>query len=185
MNEAAVIGDYRDIESQEGTLRLSIQLPIGEIMEHWSRCGLLANFGASYLAVGCATRKNIANSLSFIINELLENAAKYSQPKEGRISIALLEKDSAITIEIQNSILPSQIEGLDELARRMIDQDYVNTRYIEMMIANASAKSPTKSGIGLLTIVSYFKADMSFRIAGTEGGGSLFSVQVNIDAEEL
>jgi len=188
MKEAMTIGDYRDVSSDPKAIRLSVRLPIGEIMDHWSRCGLLANFGASYLAVGCQTQKNIANSLSFILNELLENAAKYSNPKDGEIEIALLERDSTITIDIRNAIRDDQIPKLKELALKMIDQDYVNAKYIEVMMANASSRSQVKSGIGLLTIVSYFKSILSFRIAADGSGGSgvnLISVQVRIDAEEL
>jgi len=185
MSTETTIGNYLDIREDKKALTLSFALPAMEVMNFWSRCGLIANFGSSYMAVACPSQKNIANSLSFILNELLENAVKYTRPKESILEFALLKQGDFITIDISNPISPDQIPALTEMAKHLIDVDYVNGAYIDLL--TMSGKTSDKSGIGLLTIINYYQASLSFRIGGLakKPGCNMYSIQAKINIEEL
>ncbi len=185
MSSETTIGNYLDICNDKKALTLSFALPAMEVMSFWSRCGLIANFGSSYMAVACPSQKNIANSLSFILNELLENAVKYTRPKESILEFALLKQGDFITIDISNPVSDDQIPALLEMAKHLIDVDYVNDAYIDLL--TMSGKTSDKSGIGLLTIINYYQASLSFRIGGPAENPSKkrYSIQAKINIEEL
>ncbi|OHD22220.1 MAG: hypothetical protein A2Y38_18315 [Spirochaetes bacterium GWB1_59_5] len=181
----AIIGNYLDISDDKRALTLSFALPAIEVMNFWSRCGLIANFGSSYMAVACPSQKNIANSLSFILNELLENAVKYARPKESILEFALLKQGDFITIDITNPVFAEQVPPLIEMAKHLIDVDYVNGAYIDLL--TMSGKASDKSGIGLLTIINYYQASLSFRIgaAARNNHQQMYCIQAKINIEEL
>jgi hypothetical protein len=180
-----IIGDYVDIFADKRVINLSFSLPVMEVMNFWSRCGLIANFGAAYMSVAHPSKNNIANSLSFILNELIENAVKYAEPRESVIELSILERGSIVIIEIANPVARDQLDSLVEMGRNLTDTEYVNTKYIDLL--TASGKSCGKSGIGLLTIINYYQAILSFRIGGDTGGADAirYSVQAKINLEEL
>ncbi len=179
------MGNYTDIQLDRRSVNLSFSLPALEVMSFWCRCGLIANFGASYMAVAHPSKKNIANSLSFILNELLENAVKYAQPQDSLIDLSLLHKEDCIIIDISNPIAQEKLDPLEKMARNLVDADYVNEKYIDLLIA--TGKSNDKSGIGLLTIINYYQAVLSFRISDSLTGDDFckFTIQAKMNIEEL
>lgn len=185
MISARNIGKYLDINLDKKALKLSFSLPTLEVINFWSRCGLIANFGSSYLVVAHSSEKNIANSLSFIMNELLENAVKYAVPRDSILELSLLQKDGYIVIDIGNPIHSDRVESLIEMAQNLIDPDYVNAKYIDILTMNV--KKGEKSGIGLLTIVNFYQASLSFRIGTPPGDNQCpkFYIQAKINIEEL
>ncbi len=185
MLKEQVIGNNIDIQEDRRAINLSFSLPAMEVMSFWSRCGLIANFGASYMAVAHPSKKNIANSLSFILNELLENAVKYAYPRDSIIELVLLHHEDYILIDISNPINQDQVKSLSGMANNLIDLDWVNDTYIDLL--TASGKSTEKSGIGLLTIINYYQADLSFRIGVPAGEGETpqFTIQAKMNIEEL
>jgi hypothetical protein len=185
MPSDVIIGDYVDIFEDKRVINLSFSLPVMEVMNFWSRCGLIANFGAAYMSVAHPSKNNIANSLSFILNELIENAVKYAEPRESIIELSILERGTTVVIEIANPVVKDQLGLLTEMAKNLTDREYVNAKYIDLL--TASGKSSGKSGIGLLTIINYYQASLSFRIssAAEDGSTAKYSVQTKINLEEL
>lgn len=179
------IGNYSDINNTNETVKLYLSLPSEEVDVYWSRCGLISNFSSSYIALACSTAKNITNSLSFIINELLENAVKYSFDKNKKIEVCLLQNRDTITVEVSNYISSSQTEKMTKKAKELIDVDYVNSRYLDIMTSNAKGES--RSGIGMLTIINYYNVAMSFNFSSTDETNSVYklSIQVRINIKEL
>jgi hypothetical protein len=169
---------------EDRAIKLSFSTPALEIVNCWNRCGLISNFGSSYMAVDFPSKKNIANSLSFILNELIENAVKYSEPQDCVLRFCLMQEKDRICMSVTNPISQDKVPGLIEMARHLTDRDWVNSTYIELL--TASGKSAEKSGIGLLTIINYYQAKLSFRI-GCPGPGqeTQFSIQAEMDVEEL
>ena len=185
MKKEFTIGDYLNVDDSDETVRLFIELPSQEIEHFWSRCGLISNFSSLYLALACSTDKNITNSLSFIINELLENSVKYSVNKNKQIDLCLLQNQTTITLEVSNYISQEQCDRMSETATNLIDTDFINSRYLDMITTNSKVSS--KSGIGLLTIINYYNVSLSFKFIETDSVEHIhkLSVQVRISIKEL
>lgn len=185
MTGERIVGDYRDLSTNRRAIKLAFSLPVMEVMNFWSRCGLIANFGASYMAVANPSKKNIANSLSFILNELIENAVKYASPRHSLIELSLLQEGHYFIIDVSNPVSEEQVGPLIGMAEHLIDSEYVNETYIDML--TSSGKSAEKSGIGLLTVINYYNTALSFRIVHANSGGTegFYEIQARINLEEL
>lgn len=184
MPKEMIFGSYVNVFEDKQSLNLTFSLSAMEVVNFWSRCGLIANFCASYMAVAMPSEKNIMNSLSFVLNELLENALKYARPRSSTIDFAILQKPDCVIIEIANEISEEQVAPLLDMAKNLIDNDYVNAKYIDLLTANV--KSGDKSGIGLLTVINYYQAALSFKIGSpSEYGQNRYSIQAKVNLEEL
>lgn len=185
MDKNILYGDYVFLEDFKETSRLFIRMPTEEIVHFWSRCGLIANFSSSYIALGCKTERNITNSLSFILNELLENSVKYSYAENELIEVNLLQKSGKIIMEVSNFITKDQFEKMSVEADEIINIKDISAKYIEKITSNA--KNMNKSGLGLLSLINYYNVKISFRFIETDEIKHIYklSVQIQANIEEL
>lgn len=185
MKKEFTIGEYRNIDEYKDKIKLYINIPHAEVKDYWNRCGLTSNFIASYIALSYSDEKNITNSLSFIINELLENSIKYSSESDKGVEICFLQKDETVIIEISNDICKEQMKKMKCIAENIVNGDCVNDKYLDIISANA--KLSNGSGVGLLTIISYYNVVVGFKFIAVDEFNEAFrlSVQVRINVEEL
>lgn len=151
---------------------------------YWQRCGLTADFGASFAAFCFPEIKKTQNSLSFILNELVENAVKYSSELVKRIKITLFEKDGSLFFEVENylseeqqALLEKDIEALE------------NCKDIEEFYSQAMERSMTgnSSHLGLVTILNDYKVGISFSFRSSKKDPSfrIVKIQVRINPEDI
>jgi len=164
---------------------LHVNVKAGEMHREWTKCGLISNFIASYVTLSCHSEKSILNSLSVILNELIENAVKYYfTNSDDTINILVSRKGDDVFLKVKNRTNAANYEILQEAARDLIDPDKANDKYFEKL--RNIVPNQNSSGIGLLMIISFFKVQMSFQLQNIEGT-ELYdaSVQVKIDIKEL
>lgn len=116
-----------------------------------------------------------------MINELIENAAKFCADKTEALTIAVRHHGDVIQIETQNRTDPVRAErlriALDELAGG--DLEAVFARRIEHQA------EPGASGLGLLILVKDYGAQMCARLIKTATGDKHVQVQVTLAVEEV
>ena len=164
---------------------LHVNVKAGEMHRAWTKCGLISNFIASYVTLSCPSEKSILNSLSVILNELIENAVKYYfTNNDDTINILVSRKDDNVYLKVKNRTNTANYMILQEAARVLIDQEKSNEKYFEKLIH--IVPNQNTSGIGLLMIISFFKVQMSFQLQSIDGTELCdVSVQVKIDMKEL
>lgn len=177
------IGDYRQSFVDESSL-LDISICPQDVHNYWNRCGLISNFSSYYISMAFPQHKSIVNSLSMILNELLENAVKYSVYDREPINMAVRIVDGEIIVEASNSINKEEYDRIESLVSELTDNEIVNQKYFEMLKDNAL--SHHKSGIGLFTIINYFNVHLSFKIAAHSSDELMtLTIQVKIDIDNL
>ena len=178
----AVVGTYKDNSSPLRTLiRLSL-FPRDMAMQ-WKRCGLTADFVAGFFSYRYPRCRRSQNSLSTILNEMVENAVKFSSPDDSPIEIALFDVDHEIVLQVDNWADQEQATRFLEQARALFDAVDIEACYIETI--RRSAEDPGSSGIGLLTLIHDFQVALGVRL--TPGGSATFShisIQVRLNPEE-
>ena len=110
MADKIIVGDFDGFFRQ---LRKKLELNIQpmDVIEFWPRCNMISNFTAHYLVTDFPEKNSIYNSLSVILNELIENAVKFTEKKEIPISISLQEDKNNIFIETINYIGRDQLKS--------------------------------------------------------------------------
>ncbi len=141
--------------------------------ERWRTNSISANFMADYvthlfpdgqwpllLSYGLA---DLHGAVNYIVNELLENAMKFSAPDSTLpVTISLEIYPEQLIVRVQNAINPGTAERL----QKVIDQLLLNSPqelYLQKLEANAVEDCPS-SGLGYLTILNDYQAHLGWKI---------------------
>ncbi|MFB2934716.1 ATP-binding protein [Aerosakkonemataceae cyanobacterium BLCC-F154] len=137
----------------------------------WEHNGISADFLGDYFAAffpGNASsenkinRKNTVKSIvSFIANELLENAVKYSDRSANLpITITLYLYEQELIFQVTNYSQQTTVEKYQNFIRELLnsDPDELYTRQLEK-----TAMGTGESNIGLLTIVNDYSARLGWK----------------------
>lgn len=186
-----VFGDFiEDLPiSQEGlTIAFSpISLPL---KQRWQTNGLSADFMADYFAVffpgnnPSATESDkveVKSAVSFIANELIENAMKFNDERSlYPISITLRMHTDRLVFQATNSVNPQNLDSFQNYVRQLTTSD-PNELYVQLMEADDSEETGS-SGLGFLTMMTDYLAKLGwkFETVNTEPETILVTTMVQL-----
>ncbi|NPV02051.1 MAG: hypothetical protein HPY53_11785 [Brevinematales bacterium] len=178
-------GNYIDFQHiLEIKSKVNIAISPSDLGGFWSRCGITADFGASFLSLKTSNRAQIKNSLSFILNELVENAVKYSLSQKYFLSIVLLEYDDKILFEVGNFIDKNLYDKFKFHIDNFLLIENIEEKYIELL--SSSDTDVKESLIGIMTIVNIYHPMLGIEFEETnEKGIYKVKVQVTVNPMEL
>jgi len=137
----------------------------------WEKNGLLADLLADYVAIFFLTdatdpnsvkkQKQIKGVVSYIANELLQNAIQYHDENLGDISIQLKLSDESLLLYVTNSIPPEQVDNFRSFIQKLLNTD-PEEFYIHQMTRDRE-DDETTSGLGLLTMTQDYGAKLGWQ----------------------
>jgi hypothetical protein len=178
-----VIGDYNIIPEgihPDGQMSLIFQ-PI-DMMTYWRRCGLSANFVAGFYSYCFQSSESKSNSLSTIINELLENASKFSKAKDGKIEVDLKHYGNLLKVEISNITSKSLKDNFESFVEKL-SPDNVEELYFHNLETKAS--NDPKSGLGILMMLKDYPVRFGYSFKEIDSDSYEIIVRAVINIEEL
>ena len=137
------------------------------IQQRWRNNGLSADFIADYLVsffpgedrASTVRQAEIKSAVSYIANELLENAMKFNYALLHRaISIEVYLEADAISLYVTNSIDPKAVAPFQHIIERLLTED-PDALYMERLTRNAE----DGSGLGLLTMINDYQARLAWK----------------------
>lgn len=141
------------------------------LQERWRSNGLSADFLGDYWAVffpaddtaGPNKRDEVKGAVSYIANELLENAMKFSySPSRFPISIALhLYGDNKMRFYVSNSIDPQNVAEFQSFIQQLLIAD-PDELYIEQ-VEKSAEDDLEHSQLGLLTMINDYGASLAWK----------------------
>jgi hypothetical protein len=148
------------------------------LKQRWRNNGLSADFLADYLVTffpnneddpASANRQTeIKGAVSYIANELLENAMKYSHEGSSHpINIQLHLNSERIVFLITNSIDAKTAKKFQAYLRNLM-ACAPQELYIQQLEKNATGESSSVSGLGLLTIINDYGAKLGWKFITSE-----------------
>ncbi len=148
------------------------------IEQPWRNNRLSAYFVADYFSNFLSINKNddlqeeerikmIKNTISYVGNELLENAMKFNEgikPYKVKFGIHFLEDIDKITAVIftKNSITHQRSEKFQAFIKELLSAD-PNELYIQQIEKTAEDEYGESSGLGLLTIINDYSAKLGWK----------------------
>ncbi len=132
-----------------------------ELVSQWRRCGLVSDFLANYHSFCFNDPKKALSILSTIINELLENAVKFSIDKNKLVTLSLRHSNHTIYIETINIAHQENASKLNEFAFKL-DQNDADTLFFEQL--ETAATTSGLSGLGLHSIIKDYDAQLGLLI---------------------
>ena len=105
----------------------------------------------------------IKSSVSYIANELLENAMKFNnESSEYPIDIKLQLEGDGVIFSVVNSISPQAVEKFQAYIQQLLASE-PSELYIQQLEKNAVEESCTDSGLGLLTMLTDYTAKIGWK----------------------
>ncbi len=178
----AAAGTYRRPPSaSRSIIRLSV--PARDLGEQWRLCGLTADFVAGFCARRYRYSQPMRNSLSTILNEMIENAVKFSSPSSSSVEIALFEARDELVLQVDNSAREAQAAQFVALARDLTAASDIESLYFQTV--RREMRQDETSRLGLLTLIHDFRVGLGVRLMrGGAAGTSNVSVQVSLVPQE-
>lgn len=182
-----ILGDFRDElpVSQEGlTIVFSpTSLPL---KQRWRNNGLSADFMADYFATffpggdndssSTDSQAEIKSAVSFIANELLENAMKFNDEASPHpISIRLQMDKHALVFLATNSVNLQVSEQFQSFIKKLLNSD-PSELYIHHLEKDGEENSNGDSGLGLLTMVNDYCAKLGWKFETRPDSPDVISV---------
>jgi len=141
------------------------------LQQRWRNNRISADFLANYLttffpdnddgSIIAQKQTELKSAVSYIANELLENAMKFSYENSAPISIQLHLHSDRIVFIISNSISYQQFEVFQSYINILQTSD-LDDLYIRQL-EKSTDKEPSSSGLGLLTILNDYTTKLGWK----------------------
>lgn len=170
-----IFGDFVEAQadSQE-FLKIGFSPSSVPLQQRWRNNGLSADFMADYLstffpgddAAAQERQAEIRDAVSYVANELLENAMKFNYtPAHHAVGITMqLEKDN-VRFYVTNSVDAQAVADFQEFIHKLLTED-PDDLYMEQLMANAEEDEDDEaggSGLGFLTMLNDYRADLAWK----------------------
>lgn len=181
-----IFGNFRDdsIRSDE-YLILGFSPSSIPLQQRWRNNGLSADFLADYLSTffpatdtgnAFSKQNEIRSAVSYIANELLENAMKFNDDTSYYpISIQLQLYNDHLMFYITNSIPPQTVDTFQAYIQKLINEDSQEL-YIDQLERNAENDNKATSGLGLLTMINDYMAKLGWKFETVKTEPELIAV---------
>ncbi|MGC9526270.1 MAG: slr1658 superfamily regulator [Limnospira sp.] len=167
-----IFGDFIDAPSTSNEFLVIGFSPSSiSLKQRWRNNGLSANFMADYVTTffpkseeeteGLSRQSEIKSAVSFIANELLENAMKFSDESSSySIKIQLFLNHDNLVFFVANSIAFDAVAGFQDYIQELLssDPEEMYIRQVEKNIENDH-----QSGLGYLTMVNDYLAQLGWK----------------------
>lgn len=180
MEHITHIGDPIDFEHETDNFFALTFLPL-DFFDDWERGSLLSNFAADYFQHNFR-RKEEHNLISTVVNELIENAVKFSRNNSAPVQVILKKRREELLIQADNSVPRHRQESFVTICRDIFNRD-LEELYIERIHSNA--QNPSASGIGLILIKKDYSSGLGFDFYTDENNISHVAVTTMLDLHEL
>jgi hypothetical protein len=168
-----ILGDFiQKLPPSQEYLILSFSPGSIPLRQRWRNNCLSADFLADYLSTFFLANEHqqvndkqaeVKSAVSYIANELLENAMKYGvEMSPFPISIQIHLNPDLIIFQLTNSIPTQQTEKFLTQIKTLLNSDPTEL-YITQLEKNALENNREESGLGLLTMLNDYGAKLGWK----------------------
>jgi hypothetical protein len=173
-----IFGDFIEHSSSREYLIIGFSPSSIPLKQRWRNNGLSADFLADYLTtffprnddepLTVTRQAEVKSAVSYIANELLENAMKFNNENSAYpIDIKLQLESDGIIFSVANTIPPQAIGKFQEYIQKLLACD-TSELYIQQLEKNAVDESLTDSGLGLLTMLNDYNVKIAWKFQTVE-----------------
>ncbi|RCJ42050.1 hypothetical protein A6770_35340 [Nostoc minutum NIES-26] len=136
------------------------------LKQRWRTNGLSADFMADYFAVfftSSDVKTEVKSAVSFIANELLENAMKFKdETSDYVISVSLKLYEDKLVLVTTNSVNFQRLRKLQTFIQQLTTCD-PSELYIRQLENNANDNTHSASGLGFLTMMNDYMTKIGWK----------------------
>ncbi|MEG4586640.1 DUF6272 family protein [Microcoleus sp. MOSTC5] len=166
-------GDFIEQSASQEYLIIGFSPSSIPLKQRWRNNGLSADFLADYLTTffpgneddpsTIERQAEVKSAVSYIANELLENAMKFNdETSEYPIDIKLQLESDRVIFSVANSISPQAVEKFQAYIQQLLASE-PSELYIQQLEKNAADEKCIDSGLGLLTMLTDYTAKIGWK----------------------
>jgi hypothetical protein len=165
-------GDFIDDFSERSEfLVLGFSPSSMPIQQRWKTNGLSADFLGDYVknflpgdtSAALSKQTETRAAVSFVANELLENAMKYSDISAGHpINLEVHLFSDRLIFVSKNSLYPETIAGFQACIQNILAGDLAEM-YVEQIEKSSASGDTESSGLGYLTMLMDYEATLGWQ----------------------
>ena len=150
------------------------------LKQRWRNNGLSADFLGDYVTTffpkseedpeTVARQTEIRAAVTYIANELLENAMKFSAEGQRPIALRLLLGEERILVDLTNSVEAERAAGYRRFVEELTAKDPMEF-YVEQL--EAKAGDGDGSGLGFLTMINDYGVELAWRFQPCSDDGQV------------
>ena len=179
MTLTQIFGDFiDDLPPSQEYLIVGFSPSSVPLKQRWRNNGLSADFLADYFTTFFPSSQSdraqsdrqaeIKSAVSYIANELLENAIKFNdETSQYPISIHLQLHNDKLVFLTTNSISAEAAEKFQAFIQELMTSD-PNELYIHQLEKSAEDESNTISGLGILTMINDYLAEIGWKFEAVQ-----------------
>jgi hypothetical protein len=169
------IGNFLNLEGkmdQGEHLQLGFHPNLSPLKEKWRNNGLSADFMADYIVTFFSAKEKHSNdvslqaeiksAVSYIANELLENAMKYTDNSANsviNISVSLILSEKQIILTESNSVTIDTAQNFKKFVQTLSQSDPMEMYLTQL----EDSSSENISGLGFLTMINDYRAELAWQ----------------------
>jgi hypothetical protein len=182
-----VLGSWADTRAGSPQSVSVLDLDAADISHNWRRCSLTADFLARYYsyyfpypekATDRISRDAAENTISYILNELIENTAKYSDAVETGVQVSVHLRENDILFQVSNHVSEKRAGEFTRLV-----SDLLKGNPEELYMAQLE-KNTEASGLGYLTMINDYGVSLGFLVEKRADDVFTVSVQASMKWKE-
>ena len=163
-------GNFVEMAETQEYLIISFSSTTLSIQDRWRNNSLSADFLANYWGTFFPAhpseshhhRAEVQDTVSYIANELLENAIKFSyEPAKVPIKIGIYLSEVILRFYVSNSVNPQTLGKFQQYITKLLTED-PGESYIRQLERNAEENS-TESRLGFLTLLNDYDAKLGWK----------------------
>lgn len=179
-----IFGDFiEDLPESQEYLTIVFSPGSVSLKQRWRANGLSADFIADYFTTffpSSDTKEEVKSVVSFIANELLENAMTFNDDTAERpIRITLQLHKERLVFLAKNSVNPQAVGKFQALIQELVTCD-PGELYIRQLEKNAEDETRTGSGLGLLTMMNDYLAKLGWKFETVQKDPEVITVSTMV-----
>lgn len=141
------------------------------IQERWRNNSLSADFLADYWetflfsqhSAGQPAAAHLKDTVSYVANELLENAVKFHTQTPGSpICLSIYQRGRNLRFYVSNSIRADSVEAFQAYLHTLLTEDPAEL-FLRQLEQNAEDEENTESHLGLLTLLNDYGTHLGWK----------------------
>jgi hypothetical protein len=187
METTTVLGTWKDCAVGARLSDAVLELDAKDISVSWRRCSLTADFLARYYsyyfpyrekATDRISRDAAENMISYILNELVENTAKYTDARETAVEVEVHLRDADIVFQVTNRVTERRAGDFRQLMEKIL------TGNAEALYLAQLEQESDGSGLGYLTMINDYGVSLGLKIQRSADDVFTVSVQASMQWKE-
>lgn len=172
-----IVGSF--VEKKPSSNTIDFVLNARDFQVEWSRCSLLANYIAKYMAYQFSRQEWAENMISTVTNDLLESVIKISRDQTN-ITIQCFQEGNDLILEVGHTIQADAQQSFEDFMELLCSQD-IHELYFNLL-TDSIRPVVLFNQVGLAMLVHDFKARIAARV--DQDSGETY-MQVCLPTKEL